>query len=39
MQTSVDNTLNDLRYDINFENHVKDQNSFFLLSKTLPLFF
>ena len=29
MQTSVDNTLNDLRYDINFENHVKDQNSFF----------
>ena len=27
------NSVNDLRYDIKFENHVKDKNNFFL-SKT-----
>ena len=29
-QTSVDNTVNDLHYVINFENCVKDKNSFFI---------
>ena len=29
-QTSVDNTVNDLRYEIKFENHVKDKNNFFI---------
>ena len=29
MQTSVDNTVNDLRYEIKFENCVKDKNTFF----------
>ena len=28
-QTSVDNTVNNLRYEIKFENCVKDKNSFF----------
>ena len=27
-QTSVDNTVNDLRYEIKFENCVKDKNNF-----------
>ena len=30
IQTSVDNTVNDLRYEIKFENCVKDKNSFFI---------
>ena len=30
MQTSVDNTVNDLCYEIKFENHVKDKNNFFI---------
>ena len=30
MQTSVDNTVNDLRYEIKFENCVKDKNNFFI---------
>ena len=29
-QTSVDNTVNDLRYEIKFENCVKDKNNFFI---------
>ena len=29
-QTSVDNTVNDLRYEIKFENRVKDKNNFFI---------
>ena len=28
-QTPVDNTVNDLRYEINFENCVKDKNNYF----------
>ena len=28
-QTSVDNTVNDLRYEIKFENRVKDKNNFY----------
>ena len=30
VQTSVDNTVNDLRYEMNFENFVKDKNNFFI---------
>ena len=30
VQTSVDNTVDDLRYGINFENFVKDKNKFFI---------
>ena len=29
-QTSVDNTVNDLHYEIKFENCVKDKNNFFI---------
>ena len=29
-QTSMDNTVNDLRYEIKFENCVKDKNKFFI---------
>ena len=29
-QISVDNTINDLRYEIRFENCVKDKNKFFI---------
>ena len=29
-QTSVDNAVNDLRYEIKFENCVKDKNNFFI---------
>ena len=31
-QTSVDNTVNDLRYEIKFENFVKDKNNIAFLS-------
>ena len=30
-QTSVDNTVNDLRYESNIENCVKDKNNFFIM--------
>ena len=30
IQTSVDNTVNDLCYETNFENRVKDKNYFFI---------
>ena len=29
-QTPVDNTLSDLRYEIKFENCVKEKNNFFI---------
>ena len=29
-QTSLDNTVNDLRYEIKFENCVKGKNNFFI---------
>ena len=29
-QTSVDNTVNDLHYEIKFENRVEDKNNFFI---------
>ena len=34
-QTSVDNTVNDLLYEIKFENCVKDKNNFFIKQKLL----
>ena len=37
IQTSVDNTVNDLGYENKFENRVKDKNHF-LLNETLLLF-
>ena len=30
IQTAVDNVVNDLRYEIKFENCVKDKNNFFI---------
>ena len=30
IQTFVDNTVNNLRYEIKFENRVKDKNNFFI---------
>ena len=38
IETSVDNKVNDLRYEINFQNRVKDKKSF-LLNETLLFFF
>ena len=29
-QTSMDNTVNDMHYEIKFENSVKDKNNFFI---------
>ena len=29
-ETSVDNTVNDVRYEVKFENCVKDKNNFFI---------
>ena len=37
-KSAIDNTVNDLRYEIKIENRVKDKNSFFL-SKTLLFLF
>ena len=37
-QTSVDNTVNDLRYEIKFENFVKDKNNFFIKRNIAFLF-
>ena len=36
-QISVDNTVNDMRYEIKFENCEKDKNTFFI-SETLLFF-
>ena len=30
MQTSVDNTVNDLRLEIKFQNRLKDKSNFFI---------
>ena len=35
IQISVDKTVNDLRYEIKFENHVKDKNIFLFLNKNI----
>ena len=39
MQTSVDNTVNDLRSEIKFENCVKDKNNFFINRNIAFLFY
>ena len=36
IETSVDNTVNDLRYQMKFENCVKDQNKFVIKRKIFP---
>ena len=33
-ETSMDNTVNDMRYEIKFENSVKDKNNFFIKQST-----
>ena len=38
IQTSVDKTLNDLRYEIKFENRVNDKNNSFIKQNTDFLF-
>ena len=38
MQTSVDNTVHDLHYEIKFENRVKDKNNFFIIQNISFLF-
>ena len=38
MQTSVDNTVNDLRYEIKFENRVKEKNNFFIKRNIAKVF-
>ena len=35
IQTSVDNTVNDLRYEVKFEDGVTDKNNFFIKLKFL----
>ena len=37
-ETSVDNTVNDLHYEIKFENCVKDKNNFFIKRNIAFLF-
>ena len=37
-ETSVDNTVNDLRYEIKFENCVKD-NNIFLIKRNIDFLF
>ena len=36
IETSVDNTVNDLRYQMKFESRVKDQNKFVIKRKIFP---
>ena len=38
-QTSVDNTVNDLRHKNKFENCVKDKNNFFIKRKNIAFLF
>ena len=38
IQTSVDNTIKDLHYEIKFENLVKDKNNFFIKRNIAFLF-
>ena len=38
MQASVDNTVNDLHYEIKFENRMKDKNNFFIKRNIAFLF-
>ena len=36
-QTSVDNTVNDLCYEIKFENCVKDKTEFYIFSSEMKI--
>ena len=38
IQASLDNTINDLHYEIKFENRVKDKNNFFVKRNIAYLF-
>ena len=38
IQTSVDNTVNDLRYEVKLQNHVKYKNNFFVKRNISILF-
>ena len=38
MQASMDNTVNDLRYEVKFENRVKDKINFFIKQNILFFF-
>ena len=38
IQTSLDNTVNNLRYENKFENRVKDKNNFFIKQNIAFLF-
>ena len=38
IHTSVDNTVNDLRYEIKFENRVKEKNNFFIKRNIAKVF-
>ena len=38
MQASVDNTVNDLHYEIKFENRMKDKSNFFIKRNIAFLF-
>ena len=38
MRTSVDNTVNDLRFEIKLENRVTDKNNFFIKQNIAFLF-
>ena len=39
IQTSVDNTVNDMHYKIKFENRVKEKNYFFIKKKNIVFLF
>ena len=39
IQTSVDNTVNDMHYKIKFENRVKEKNNFFIKKKNIVFLF
>ena len=39
IQTSVDNTVNDMHYKIKFENRVKEKNNFFIKKKNVAFLF
>ena len=39
IQTSVDNTVNDMHYKIKFENRVKEKNNFFIKKKNIVILF
>ena len=38
-ETPVDNTINDLRYEIKFEGRMKDKNNFFIKKQNIAFLF